>query len=98
MTSDGRWFRCLHSCLGQRLNLVGEVSLSLRVKGPLDSVILLICMWVGASRSVACSLVPLGWVGCIRRHNTCLQTLYLGYNNIGDAGAAAIVEGLLYDD
>ncbi len=96
MTCDGRWFRCLHSCLGQRLNLVGEVSLSLRVKGPLDSVMLLICMWGGAS--VACSLVPLGWVGCFRRHNTCLQTLELGDNNIDDAGAAAIGEGLRYDD
>ena len=96
MACDGRWFCSWHSCLGQRLNLVGEVSLSLRVKGPLDSVILLICMWGGAS--VACSLVPLGWVGCFRRHNTCLQTLNLDNNQIGAAGAAAIVEGLRYDD
>ncbi len=96
MTCDGRWFRCWHSCLGQRLTLVGEVSLSLRVKGSLDSVMLLICMWEGAS--VARSLVPLGWVGCIRRHNTCLQTLNLYSNQIGAAGAAAIGEGLRYDD
>ena len=34
------------------------------------------------------------WYGHIYRHNTSLQQLHLAHNTIGDAGAAAIGEGL----
>ena len=53
-------------------------------------------LWGGAS--VARSFVPLGVPGGFRRHNTSLQVLWLSENQIGDAGAAAIVEGLRYAD
>ena len=53
-------------------------------------------LWVGAS--VARSFVSLGVFGGFLRHNTSLQQLDLHQNQIGDAGAAAIGEGLRYAD
>ena len=47
---------------------------------------------------VARSFVSLGVFGGFRRHNTSLQKLDLQRNQIGDAGAAAIWEGLRYAD
>ena len=53
-------------------------------------------LWGGAS--VARSFVSLGVFGGFRRHSTSLQQLDLQGNQIGDAGAAAIGEGLRYAD
>ena len=53
-------------------------------------------LWGGAS--VARSFISLGVFGGFRRHNTSLQQLGLGGNQIGDAGAAAIGQGLRYAD